>query len=153
MRSRAPVNMAVLISAAWSLLAATGFAHPFVENAMDVVVGRDRITIDVRIASEEIVLVESAVGRTSTDREWQAAVKRHAQYLQKHLHVRVDGRGFAGGFSEFADDFSIDFGALGEKSGLVGVEIAGLDVDGILGEEFVGFCDHLDHARFYFEMI
>ena len=88
--------IASVIFGAWLSLAAIAAAHPLSENAMDVVVAKDRITIEVRIASEEIVLVESAVGRTSTDAEWKAAVERHAQYVAGHLHVRVDGQELAG---------------------------------------------------------
>ncbi|HEX3999307.1 MAG TPA: HupE/UreJ family protein [Pirellulales bacterium] len=93
--------VAALAGAICLSLPAVVSAHPLTENAADVVVGPDRITIDARISSEEIVLVESEVGRTSTDAEWQAAVERHAKYVERHFHVRVDGREVPG-TAEFA---------------------------------------------------
>ena len=71
-------------------------AHPLVENAIDVVVAPDRITIDARIANEAIVLVEGDKQRISTDAEWRAAVERHADYVRQHIHVVVDGHELTG---------------------------------------------------------
>ena len=78
------------------MLTAVASAHPVVENAIDVVIGADRCSVAARIDEEEIVLVESAVGRTSTDEEWRAAAERHAGYVLRHLHLQVDGREIAG---------------------------------------------------------
>ncbi|HEV3418517.1 MAG TPA: HupE/UreJ family protein [Pirellulales bacterium] len=79
----------------WSPTAVAS-AHPLVENAIDVVVSREQISVAARIAEEEVVLVESAVGRTSTDEQWQAAIERHTGYVVRHLHLRVDGREITG---------------------------------------------------------
>ena len=80
----------------WLALGAIATAHPLVDNAMDVVVEKDRITIDARIAAEEIVLVESEVGRVSTDREWRAAVERHCARCAAAHPSGVDGHEIAG---------------------------------------------------------
>ena len=77
-------------------LSGVASAHPLVENAIDVVVGPDRITIDARIANEEIVLVEGDKQRISTDEEWRAAVERDADYVRQHIHVRVNGHELTG---------------------------------------------------------
>ena len=89
-------RIAALGAAVCLSLAVSASAHPLVENAIDVVIAPDRITVDARIANEAIVLVEGAVGRISTNEQWQAAVERHADYVRQHIHVRVDGRELIG---------------------------------------------------------
>lgn len=86
-------------SAPWCILVSTlllisslrARAHPLVEDALDVVIGQDKIVIDARITMEEILLV-GANGRDVTPDQWTTLAREHAPYLLKHLRVRADGQ-------------------------------------------------------------
>jgi hydrogenase/urease accessory protein HupE len=66
-----------------------------VEDALDVVIGKEKIVIDARITMEEILLV-GAIGRDVTPDQWAALAREHGPYLLKHLRIRVDGQLIAG---------------------------------------------------------
>ena len=65
-------------------------AHPMVENALDIVIGPDKILIDARISMEQII-VASAHANPPNDL-WPALARAHADYALHHLQVRVDGQ-------------------------------------------------------------
>jgi hydrogenase/urease accessory protein HupE len=67
-------------------------AHPIVENAIDVVVGPDRITVDARISSEELFVVASTGDLSPTEEQLQKAVETHGIYALNHLHIQADGQ-------------------------------------------------------------
>jgi hypothetical protein len=62
--------------------------HPIIENALDVVIDRNRIVIDARISPEEILVVEA--GGRITAQQWPNLIAQHAQYVAAHLLVSAD---------------------------------------------------------------
>ncbi len=64
-------------------------AHPLVENALDVVIGRDRVTIDAKISREQIAQVE-AKGAAPPPDWWPDLVRKHADYVARHLRIAAD---------------------------------------------------------------
>lgn len=70
-------------------------AHPMVENALDLVIAPNRITIDARISREQVLLVEASGAMSATDARWRQLIQAHAPYVQKHLRLRVDGKTIA----------------------------------------------------------
>ncbi len=77
--------------------ACTLHAHPMVENALDIVIGPDKILIDARISMEQ-VFVASANANPPNDL-WPALARAHAGYVLHHLQVRVDGQLIPGTFT------------------------------------------------------
>lgn len=76
------------------LLAMTVFPsslHPIVDHALDVVIERDRVVVDIRVAREQILLVEANPNAKPTDEEWTALADKHGRYLIAHIRVRSDG--------------------------------------------------------------
>jgi hypothetical protein len=67
-------------------------AHPMLENGIDVVIGPDRIVIDARIATEELLLVETPGQKPPPPEQWAALATRHAAYVRDHLQLVVDGQ-------------------------------------------------------------
>ena len=71
-------------------------AHATVENAMQVVVSRERVALELRVTLEQVDVaheIPNAVGSESIDpAKLDAALKQHADYLLKHLDVRADDR-------------------------------------------------------------
>ena len=67
-------------------------AHPIVENAIDVVVGPDRIVAEARISSEELFVVATVGGVSPTDEQLQKAIETHGDYVLNHLHIQADGQ-------------------------------------------------------------
>lgn len=63
-------------------------AHPLIEDALDAVVSPQKLTIELRVAPEEIT-VEAG---TPAGQAPSPAVRRvHAAYVAKHLRVELDG--------------------------------------------------------------
>jgi hypothetical protein len=62
------------------------------ENGIDVVIGPDRIVIDARIATEELLLVETPGQKPPPPEQWAALATRHAAYVRDHLQLVVDGQ-------------------------------------------------------------
>ncbi len=85
------VRLTYITFALLSVVAAVR-AHPVVENAMDVVVAQDRISLRARIALTEID-VASPIDDLS---KINAAVDQHGRYLLGHLHVSADGEALDG---------------------------------------------------------
>ncbi len=74
------------------MLSAGAIAHPLIENSFDVVASRREVLVEARIAAEEIGLVDNGGNGPAANRQWQAAVQRHADYVRGHLHVLADGQ-------------------------------------------------------------
>jgi len=66
-------------------------AHLLVDNAMDVVVGRDAVSVEVRISLDEISVVEAHGKSDFPLEQWQALIAAHRPYVLKHIHFRADG--------------------------------------------------------------
>lgn len=65
-------------------------AHPMVENALEVVISRDKVAVEMRVSMEQVMLVEGAKG--APRERWPALVESHAPYLPKHLLFKADGK-------------------------------------------------------------
>jgi len=99
-------------------LGAWAQAHPMVENAIDIVIDRSRITVDARISQEQILLAElKGVSLQSAD-QWPALIQRHAAYLREHLHMSADGQRVSAGHAT-----AIDIKAPTNSSSLVAYRI------------------------------
>lgn len=82
-------NALIAIALLWPLCAQ---GHPMVEDALDVVIGRDKIVIDARISMEQI-LIAGAEGRATPARErWLQLAREHGDYVLRHLQIRVEGQ-------------------------------------------------------------
>ena len=75
-------------------------AHAAIENAMQVVVSRERVALELRVTLEQMDVaheIPNTVGSESIDpAKLDAALKQHADYLLKHLDVRADDRVLTG---------------------------------------------------------
>jgi len=67
-------------------------AHQIAENAIDVVIYPDRITIDARISMEEVLAIESKSPTYPPRDSWPALVARHEAYVLAHLKIQSDGQ-------------------------------------------------------------
>ena len=81
----------ILAVLSWAWQAA---AHPMVENALEIVIDRQKITIEARVSMEEVLLVE--VDPTAPRDYWPTLVETHGEYVPKHLRVSADGQAVAG---------------------------------------------------------
>jgi len=80
--------IAVLALASWPGVAR---AHPVIENALDVLIGKSHIVITARISQEEILVVDgNGATQIAPDKLRELSLK-HAAYVPLHLRVRVDG--------------------------------------------------------------
>jgi hydrogenase/urease accessory protein HupE len=70
----------------------TAAAHPMIENAIQVVIAPDRITLTAYVSAEEVRLTEGAGATSRSEALATAEIASHGSYLLKHLHVRVDDR-------------------------------------------------------------
>jgi HupE/UreJ protein len=77
----------VFVGALWC---AGASGHQVVENALDVVIGRETIVIDARVAMEQILAVEGD-GKGGKEK-WAGWAEKHQEYVLGHLMVEVDGR-------------------------------------------------------------
>ena len=75
-------------------------AHATIENAVQVVVSRERVALELRVTLEQVDIaheIPNTVGSESIDPvKLDAALKQHADYLLKHLDVRADDRVLTG---------------------------------------------------------
>jgi hydrogenase/urease accessory protein HupE len=85
------VALAALLT--WTCSAA---AHPMVEDALDIVIAPQRITLVARVSLEEVLLTEAAGGAGESAEMLRQSVTAHGAYVLRHLHLRVDGREVAG---------------------------------------------------------
>ena len=74
------------------LLPVYAHAHPMVENALDVVIGRDKILIDARISMEQILIASAKGGPVPARDQWPQLARKHADYVLRHLQIHVDGQ-------------------------------------------------------------
>src|SRR4051812_32733314 len=65
-------------------------AHQVVENALDVVIGKESIIIDTRVSMEQLIAVEGE-GKNAKEK-WERWAAKHEAYVLEHLKVEVDGR-------------------------------------------------------------
>ena len=84
--------IAVAAVAILSLHANVAGAHPIVVNAIDVVVGPDRIVAEARISSEELFVVATIGAVSPTDEQLQKAIETHGAYVLNHLQIHADGK-------------------------------------------------------------
>jgi hydrogenase/urease accessory protein HupE len=64
-------------------------AHPLIEDALDAIVSPEKLTVELRVAPEEL----SVAAGTSASQPPSAEVRRaHAAYVARHLRVEADGR-------------------------------------------------------------
>ena len=67
-------------------------AHAAIENALQVVVSPDRVTLELRVTLEQVEVaheIPNTIGSEKIDPgRLDAALKQHADYLLKHLDVR-----------------------------------------------------------------
>ena len=82
------------------LLPRVARAHATIENAMQAVVSRERVALELRVTLEQVDVaheIPNTVGSESIDpAKLDAALKQHADYLLKHLDVRADDRVLSG---------------------------------------------------------
>ena len=90
MRSR----LTVILPAILMLLASGSVAkaHPLLENALDVLIGKSRIVVEARISREQILLVEAGGAQQVPPQRWAEMTRKHAGYVRDHLRIRVDDR-------------------------------------------------------------
>jgi hydrogenase/urease accessory protein HupE len=71
-------------------------AHQIVENALDIVIYPDKITIDARIAIEEVLAIESDSNTRPAHEAWPKLAAQHQAYLLAHLKIKADEKPLAG---------------------------------------------------------
>ena len=84
--------------AALLLLAGQASAHPSVDNSMEVVVSRDRVTLRPHISLVEIDIVQAVSDARGTvdSASLDDAIRLHGDYLLSHLAVTADGHPLTG---------------------------------------------------------
>jgi hypothetical protein len=90
MRCVAGVFFAIIVTWAWVGVCC---AHPLVEDALDVVIGPQTITIEARVAMEQVFVVAGAGGQSATPAKerWEELARGQADYVRQHLRVILDG--------------------------------------------------------------
>jgi hydrogenase/urease accessory protein HupE len=81
---------AMLLLCIWAA-GGTAQAHLLVNNAMDVVVGRESVRVDARISLSQVWAVETHGSSEPTPEQWAVLVVSHRAYLLAHLHLKADG--------------------------------------------------------------
>jgi len=71
-------------------------AHQIIENALDIVISRDKITIDARIAMEEILVMEPDSETRPLPEFWAKLAAQHQPYILGHLKIQADGQKLTG---------------------------------------------------------
>jgi len=79
-----------------SFLASPLLAHPTVENALDIVIDRNKITVDARISFEQVLLVEGNLDPPTPQDRWQELAAKHEAYVLSHLKFAADAKPVAG---------------------------------------------------------
>jgi hydrogenase/urease accessory protein HupE len=87
------VNLTTALIAVLALASLPGVAqaHPVVEHALDVLIGKNRIVITARISQEEILVVDGKGATQLAPDKLRELSLKHAAYVPRHLRVRVDG--------------------------------------------------------------
>jgi hydrogenase/urease accessory protein HupE len=98
MTRRAAVVLALLLPPL--LLARVAAAHATIENALQVVVSPQRLTLEMRVSLEQVDVaheISNTIGSETIDpAKLDAAIKQHAEYLLSHLDVRGDDQPLTG---------------------------------------------------------
>ena len=81
---------ALALAAAGAALPAPAAAHPLLQDAMQIDVAPQCLSIRVSTTAEEILVAAAAAGRG--DAAFADKMRRHGEYLLAHLTVEVDGR-------------------------------------------------------------
>ncbi len=110
-----------LLAAFFVLGPSAASAHPLIENAIDTIVTPQRVIVDVRVAREELELTEYAGRRFMGGVVPDDLRRRHAEYVQRHLHVTADGQKLSGDLvtAPGADGLAADQATLQASSELV----------------------------------
>ena len=86
-----PRFVAALVVFASIQFAPLAVAHPLLEDAVDVVISPDHITLEARVAVEEILLAEAAGASKVSPEQWPMLLEKHRLYLPRHFRVKADG--------------------------------------------------------------
>ncbi len=78
----------LFLVAVWA--AASSRAHPMVEGRLDVVIAKDKISIDARVSMEELLVADVGNGARPAKEKWLDLIHAHSVYLLKHLQVQAD---------------------------------------------------------------
>jgi hydrogenase/urease accessory protein HupE len=81
----------LLFLAVLVLAASYASAHMLVDNAMDVVVGPQSVSVEVRISLDELTMIEAHGIPANTEEEWQPMIDKHRAYVLAHLRFTADG--------------------------------------------------------------
>lgn len=80
-------------------LTSAASAHPSIENSMEVIVYRDHVAINARIALPEIdierTIDDNGVGPVDATKLTKA-IEEHGPYVAAHVHVKADGKPLTG---------------------------------------------------------
>jgi hydrogenase/urease accessory protein HupE len=109
----------IFVAIAVIAVARVAWAHPTVENVLDVDIRADQVTVVARVSMEEVLLAEAAGGAGASDEMRTQAARAHGAYVLRHLHVRADGRVIEGKLVE-----SIPPGTSGSKLAVYRMEYA-----------------------------
>ena len=71
-------------------LASPLWGHQVIENALDVVIYRDKVVVDARISIEEVIAMEAETQSPPPER-WKDLAAAHEAYVLGHLKIEVDG--------------------------------------------------------------
>jgi hydrogenase/urease accessory protein HupE len=80
-----------LILALLLLACPSAHAHLLIENAMDVVVSKESVAVEVRISFDELTLIESHGVIPQTPDDWLPLIAAHRAYVLAHLRLQADG--------------------------------------------------------------
>ena len=82
------------------LLPRVAAAHATIENALQVVLSPQRVTLEMRVSLEQVDVaheIPNTIGSETIDpAKLDAAIKQHAEYLLSHLDVRGDDQPLSG---------------------------------------------------------
>jgi hypothetical protein len=84
----------IIVTWAWAVGCC---AHPLVEDALDVVIAPQAITIEARVAMEQVFVVAGAGAGSGgqlaapAKERWEELARGQTDYVRKHLRVIVDG--------------------------------------------------------------
>jgi hypothetical protein len=108
------------VVAVLAALASGSRAHPLVDNALDVAIAPQRITIDARVSMEQVLLVEAGAGQQPPPpparEECEKLARRHTEYVLGHVRVLADGEELAGGVTFVSGPAATAQGAAGMAS-------------------------------------
>ena len=90
--------VAALVFGALCLPAPRAGAHPLLQDTMRIEVARAGVSLQVTAAAEEILVAATAGGQGAAS--WNDKVRRHGEYLLRHLWLEVDGGRMPGRLGE-----------------------------------------------------